>query len=126
MSAPHSLDAEQPDIVENSVAAFAVGTFMLPSQFHLCMINSTIMNAPSNTFELELAVTQLNYDVEVLPGETLKLPESVVNRVGPGRWRIIIVPLKEAGATSAVRGHSAFLNGYAPEDEGLYEDYPGR
>ncbi len=27
-------------------------------------------------------MTQLNYDVEVLPGETLKLPESVVHRVG--------------------------------------------
>ena len=84
------------------------------------------MNAPSDTLALEPAVAQLNYDVEVLPGETLKLPESVVNRVGPGRWRIIIVPLQEAEATPAVRGHSAFLNGYAPEDEGLYDDYPGR
>jgi hypothetical protein len=23
----------------------------------------------------------------------------------------------------AIRNHSAFLNGYAPEDEGLYDDY---
>jgi len=89
-------------------------------------MNTTIMNAPSNTLALEPVVAQLNYDVEVLPGETLKLPESVVNRVGPGRWRITIVPLKEAGATPAVRGHSAFLNGYAAEDEGLYDDYPSR
>ncbi|WP_310489800.1 hypothetical protein [Chamaesiphon sp. VAR_69_metabat_338] len=25
--------------------------------------------------------------------------------------------------TTVVRNHSAFLNGYAPEDEGLYDDY---
>mgnify|MGYP000064103910 FL=1 len=28
----------------------------------------------------------------------------------------------ESEAT-VVRNHSAFLNGYAPEDEGLYDDY---
>jgi hypothetical protein len=28
--------------------------------------------------------------------------------------------------TNAVRDHSAFLNGYADEDEGLYDDYPIR
>ena len=71
-------------------------------------------------------MTQLNYDVEVLPGETLKLPESVVHRVGPGRWRITIEPLQEAESMPAVRRHSAFLDGYAAEDEGLYDDYPSR
>jgi hypothetical protein len=25
--------------------------------------------------------------------------------------------------TDKIRNHSAFLNGYAPEDEGLYDDY---
>jgi hypothetical protein len=25
--------------------------------------------------------------------------------------------------TTVVRNHSAFLSGYAPEDEGLYDDY---
>jgi hypothetical protein len=84
------------------------------------------MNASSDIVDWEPAMTQLNFDVELLPGETLTLPESVANRVGPGRWRIIIVPLKEEVATSAVRGHTAFLNGYAPEDEGLYDDYPAR
>lgn len=71
-------------------------------------------------------MSQLSYDVELQPGETLQLPESVVNRVGPGRWRIIIAPVKEEVSTTAVRGHSAFLDGYAPEDEGLYDDYPSR
>lgn len=70
-------------------------------------------------------MAQLSCDVELHPGEMLQLPASVVNRVGPGRWRIIIEPIEEASA-SPVRGHSAFLNGYASEDEGLYDDYPSR
>jgi hypothetical protein len=28
-----------------------------------------------------------------------------------------------SAATTAVRNHSAFLNSYSPEDEGLYDDY---
>lgn len=71
-------------------------------------------------------MAQLSYDVELQPGEMLKLPESVVNQVGPGRWRIIISPMKEEVSASNVRGHSAFLNGYAPEDEGLYDENPSR
>jgi hypothetical protein len=70
-------------------------------------------------------MTQLSYDVELHPGETLQLPESVVKRVGPGRWRIIIESVGNEVSTP-VRGHSAFLNGYAPEDEGLYDDDPSR
>jgi predicted DNA-binding antitoxin AbrB/MazE fold protein len=30
---------------------------------------------------------------------------------------------KPAAGPEIVRDHSAFLNGYAPEDEGLYDDY---
>jgi hypothetical protein len=71
-------------------------------------------------------MAQLSYDVELQPGEMLRLPESVANQVGPGRWRIIIAPLQEEAATDAVRGHSAFLNGYEAADEGLYDDYPSR
>lgn len=70
-------------------------------------------------------MTQLSYDIEVYAGETLQLPESVVKQVGPGRWRIIIEPIDEE-LNAPVRGHSAFLHGYAPEDEGLYDDYPTR
>jgi hypothetical protein len=33
-----------------------------------------------------------------------------------------IAPLTENAAKSATRSHNAFLNGYAPEDEGLYDD----
>ncbi len=68
----------------------------------------------------------LSYDVELQPGETLQLPQSVVKRVGPGHWRVTIAPVNEEESASAVRGHSAFVNGYAPQDEGLYDDVPGR
>jgi predicted DNA-binding antitoxin AbrB/MazE fold protein len=30
---------------------------------------------------------------------------------------------QESGSREVVREHSAFLNSYAPEDEGLYDDY---
>jgi hypothetical protein len=60
-------------------------------------------------------------DVELQPGEKLTLPESMAKIVGPGSWRILVQPIEEP-----VRDHSAFLSGYAPEDEGLYDDYPAR
>jgi len=71
-------------------------------------------------------MTQVKYDIELQPGEPLHLPQSVVDQVGPGHWRITISPVKEEESTTQVRGHTAFLNGYAPEDEGLYDDYPSR
>jgi predicted DNA-binding antitoxin AbrB/MazE fold protein len=30
---------------------------------------------------------------------------------------------KSAGGSEILRDHSAFLNSYSPEDEGLYDDY---
>ena len=71
-------------------------------------------------------MTQVSYDVELQPGEILQLPESAARPVGPGRWRIIIESIEEEKTPSSVRGHAAFLAGYAPEDEGLYDDYPSR
>ena len=62
----------------------------------------------------------LTYEIELEPGEKLRLPDSLVSSIGPGRWLVSIQPLP------LVRNHSAFLNGYAPEDEGLYDAYPGR
>ena len=34
-----------------------------------------------------------------------------------------IAPAPIAPPMEPVRNHDAFLNGYAPEDEGLYDDY---
>lgn len=59
--------------------------------------------------------------VDVKPGEKLTLPPSLVENVGPGRW---LVSVRSCGglATVEVRRHDAFLDGYAPQDEGLYDD----
>jgi hypothetical protein len=70
--------------------------------------------------------TPLTCDVEIQPGEILQLPTTVLGRVGAGRWRITIAPLSDEEGTVSVRQHSAFLSGYSPADEGLYDDYPPR
>ena len=50
--------------------------------------------------------------------------ESVLQEV----WTILSTAAKSDESFSesektVIRNHSAFLNGYAPEDEGLYDDY---
>ncbi len=64
----------------------------------------------------------LTYEIEVQPGETLTLPQSIVEQVGVGSWIITIQPKPEE--TEKIRNHNAFLKGYSLEDEGLYDDYP--
>ena len=66
-------------------------------------------------------LVNLTYEIELEPGEKLTLPESLITHVNAGRWLITIQPLP-----ALIRSHSAFLNSYAPEDEGLYDDYPSR
>jgi hypothetical protein len=68
---------------------------------------------------------ELNYEIELRAGEKLCLPAELVNQVGPGHWRVTIKPASESNA-EVLRDHSAFLDSYAPEDEGLYDDYPAR
>jgi hypothetical protein len=68
----------------------------------------------------------LTYEIELQPGEKLTLPESLVEGVGAGHWVVTIQPLISATPPGIIRNHSAFLNSYAPEDEGLYDDYPTR
>ena len=67
-------------------------------------------------------VVRLTYEIELQPGEQLRLPEALVASIGPGRWRLTVQPVRRP----PVRTHAAFLNGYAPEDEGLYDAYPAR
>lgn len=69
-------------------------------------------------------LTQITYEIELQPGEKLTLPESLINNVSAGRWQITIQPLPTNGDSIPIRDHSAFLNSYAPSDEGLYDDYP--
>ena len=65
--------------------------------------------------------TEITYDVHLQPGEALALPKDAVDIVGPGHWLVSIRPANDIGGP--IRDHSAFLNSYAPEDEGLYDDY---
>lgn len=67
-------------------------------------------------------VVNLTYEIELKPGEKLTLPESLVESVGAGNWIITIQPKPTSPVIT--RSHDAFLNSYAPEDEGLYDDYP--
>jgi len=67
---------------------------------------------------------KLTYEIELQPGEKLNLPASLLENLGAGRWIITIT--QEATAPVITRSHDAFLKGYAPEDEGLYDDYPSR
>jgi hypothetical protein len=63
----------------------------------------------------------LAIEVELQPGEKLSLPSAMVDQIGAGRWLVTVEPAHN----SATRMHSAFLNGYASEDEGLYDDHSG-
>jgi hypothetical protein len=67
----------------------------------------------------------LTYEIEVLPGEKLTLPDSLLEKIDAGRWIITIQPSTEENKVIS-RSHDAFLNGYEIEDEVLYDDYPSR
>ncbi len=62
---------------------------------------------------------QLAFEIELQDGEKFTLPSSIVERIGKGKWLITIQPK----AAISDRAHDAFLKSYAPEDEGLYDDY---
>lgn len=70
-----------------------------------------------------MSLLNLTYEVELKPGEKLTLPAYFINAVDAGRWLITIRPYMAATVPmTSIRSHSAFLNSYAPEDEGLYDD----
>jgi len=71
---------------------------------------------------MERKFTELIYDVQLGPGEPLTFPKDAPSIVGPGHWLVSIRPADDTTGV-AIRDHSAFLNSYAPEDEGLYDDY---
>jgi hypothetical protein len=66
---------------------------------------------------------EITYDVHLQPGESLCLPKDASEILGPGHWKISIRSADYDEPGILVRNHSAFLNSYAPEDEGLYDDY---
>jgi hypothetical protein len=72
---------------------------------------------------METKLSEITYDIKLLPGEPLSLPEDVAKILGPGHW---LVSIRPANSNPSIRDHAAFLNSYAPEDEGLYDDYSAR
>jgi hypothetical protein len=68
-------------------------------------------------------VLNLSYEIELQIGEKLSLPDSLLDSIGVGRWVVTIQPVAPTSETKSIRNHQAFLNGYAPEDEGLYDDW---
>lgn len=70
---------------------------------------------------LENTSSELTYEVDLKPIEKLSLPESLTNNLSPGHWVVSI--RKQPQAPETVQIYNAFLNSYAPEDEGLYDDY---
>lgn len=66
----------------------------------------------SNVEEIEQAVEQLPLT------DFMKLAAWIDKR----RRQLEVPPTPAGGSEAVVRDHSAFLNSYAPEDEGLYDD----
>ncbi len=65
----------------------------------------------------------LAYEIEIQPGEKLTLPQTLIDGIGAGRWLITIQPFALPTDISPLRDHTAFLNSYVPNDEGLYDEY---
>lgn len=67
---------------------------------------------------------KFTYEINLQPGEVLALPSELITSIGAGRWLITIQPASPPFSALVPTGtHNAFLNSYAPEDEGLYDDY---
>lgn len=66
---------------------------------------------------------KLTYEIDLQPGELLALPPELTASIGAGRWLVTIQPVSPPPVAPPTRNHDAFLNSYAPEDEGLYDDY---
>ena len=67
-------------------------------------------------------LVNLTFEVELQPGEKFALPEEL-EHLGVGRWIITVQPASPQSSTNLLPNHDAFLDSYAPEDEGLYDDY---
>jgi hypothetical protein len=75
---------------------------------------------------MQSTLINLTYEIELKKGEKFSLPEEATKQIKPGKWLISIRPADTDVSEMKVRGHGAFLNSYAPEDEGIYDDYPTR
>ena len=74
--------------------------------------------------EMSNSTAELSCEIELQPGEQLRLPPALTERVGAGRWLVSVKPVDEVGAP--IRSHAAFLESYDSADEGLYDDCSSR
>ena len=72
---------------------------------------------------MKVHLRHLEYEIELQPGEKLTLPPALIESIGPGRW---VITVQSAVVGTPIRSHGAFLNGYAANDESLYDDDAGR
>lgn len=70
-------------------------------------------------------LVNLVWEIEIGPDERLSFPQELIDIVSTGRWLVSISPA-DRGQPAPTRDHSAFLQSYSPEDDALYENYPGR
>ena len=75
---------------------------------------------------MQSTLINLTYEIDLKEGEKISLPDDAVKRIKGGKWLISIIPASRGLDLKPARGHGAFLNSYAAEDEGLYDDYPTR
>lgn len=61
------------------------------------------------------------YEIEVGPGECLRIPDELTRQFAEGVW-VFSVHAKGSEEDEFVRDYSSLLAGYGPEDEGLYDD----
>jgi hypothetical protein len=85
------------------------------------------------------AIEEIERLIEKLPSEEFKQLAAWLDQRRPSRKADLLLQeglthpgpavleaIQPAGAPIVLRDHSAFLNSYAPEDEGLYDDAPAR
>ena len=66
-------------------------------------------------------IEEIEQAVEKLPLQDFVRLAAWVDR---RRQQLEVAPSAVANGRMAARDHSAFLNSYAPQDEGLYDDTP--
>jgi hypothetical protein len=59
------------------------------------------------------------YPIQIEESDRKRLPAALLEILPEGDWLVTVEP---AGEERGFRDHGSFLRGYAPEDEGLYDD----
>lgn len=64
---------------------------------------------------------RITCEIDVEENSLLQLQGTALETLAPGHWLITAQRIERR--PSSVRDHSAFLNSYCAEDEGLYDDF---